>query len=315
MNAVAETPLLSAHSHQHGWQASLALRVENRNGRSVLAQNLHKGPLRVQKALYPEGDAVCQILMLHPPAGIAGGDQLRIDLDVGAGAHAQLTTPGAGKWYRSGPPACSAKQPPEEAKKVSGRPNDFLERLGPLATQDISLNIAPGGMLEWLPQEVIVFDQAHAQSTTTITLAEGARAIGWDIICLGRSASGESFDRGAFRQRLRLQRPDANPLWCETLHLTGSDAALQSGLALNGNTVFGTLWLAGIAPDTALLEALRGESIHGGTCGISALPDVTIVRVLSNSAEAARQYFEAVWALARPHVLQRVAIKPRIWST
>jgi len=272
----------------------------------VLAQNLHKGPLRVQKALYPEGDAVCQILMLHPPAGIAGGDQLRIDVDVGEGAHAQLTTPGAGKWYRSGPPAGSVG---------TKQPGDFLERLGPLATQDISLNIAPGAMLEWLPQEVIVFDQAHAQSTTTITLAEGARAIGWDIICLGRSASGESFDRGAFRQRLRLQRPDAHPLWSETLHLTGSDAALQSSLALNGNTVFGTLWLAGIAPDTTLLEALRGQSIHGGTCGISALPDVTIVRVLSHSAEAARQYFEAVWALARPHVLQRVAIKPRIWST
>jgi len=287
VNASAEQTSLQ-NAHQSGWQASLALRVENRNGRSVLAQNLHKGPLRVQKALYPEGDAVCQILMLHPPAGIAGGDQLRIDVDVSAGAHAQLTTPGAGKWYRS---------------------------LGPLATQDISLNIAPGAMLEWLPQEVIVFDQAHAQSTTTITLAEGARAIGWDIICLGRSASGESFDRGAFRQRLRLQRPDAHPLWSETLHLTGSDAALQSSLALNGNTVFGTLWLAGIAPDTTLLEALRGQSIHGGTCGISALPDVTIVRVLSNSAEAARQYFEAVWALARPHVLQRVAIKPRIWST
>lgn len=262
--------------------------MEKRDARSVLAQNLHKGPLRVQKALYPEGDGVCQILMLHPPAGIAGGDQLRIHVDVAEGAHAQLTTPGAGKWYKSA---------------------------GPLATQNITLNVAAGGKLEWLPQEVIVFDQANARSSTTISLAEGARAIGWDILCLGRQASGETFDQGSFRQSLRLQRPDGTPLWQEAMHLQGSDAAMHSPVALNGNTVFGTLWLAGMSPDAALNEALRTLAIRTGTCGLSALPHTTIIRVVSDSVESIRQYFEAVWAMARPHVLQRKAVPPRIWKT
>src|ERR1700712_4340520 len=100
MNAPLPTHL-AEQTHSTGWQASLDLRVERRGNRSALTHNLHYGPLRVQKALYPEGDEVCQILILHPPAGIAGGDQLRINLDVGNGAHAQVTTPGAGKWYRS----------------------------------------------------------------------------------------------------------------------------------------------------------------------------------------------------------------------
>ncbi|MFT3737006.1 MAG: urease accessory protein UreD [Rhodocyclaceae bacterium] len=272
----------------HGWQASLSLRVEKREQRSVLAHNLHKGPLRVQKALHPEGDAVCQILMLHPPAGIAGGDQLQIALAVNTGAHAQLTTPGAGKWYKS---------------------------LGPLATQHIQLTLDPQAVLEWLPQEVIVYDRAHAQSATTVTLAEGARCIGWDILCLGRTASGESFKQGSFRQRIRLQRPDGTPLWQEAMHLQGSDDAMNSPVALSGHTVTGTMWLAGITPDAALLEALRALAIPGVQCGISALPHVTLVRVLSHSGEAARQYFEAVWAIARPHVLQRAVVKPRIWRT
>ncbi|GAB2879987.1 urease accessory protein UreD [Uliginosibacterium flavum] len=292
MNALTDAILLQEHSHQQGWQASLDLRVASRESRSVLAHNLHQGPLRVQKALYPEGDAVCQLLILHPPAGIAGGDQLRITLDVETGAHAQVTTPGAGKWYRS---------------------------KGPLATQDINLNIAADATLEWLPQEVIIFDQARARATTTISLAEGARAIGWDILCLGRQASGEAFDHGSFRQHLRLQRPDGTPLWQEAMHLQGSDAAMQSAVALKNYTVFGTLWLAGVnaksAPETALTEALRSINIAEGECGISALPDVTVVRLLSHSSEAARQYFEAIWALARPHVLQREAVPPRIWRT
>lgn len=291
MNAPAEPSILQPLAQSQRWQASLALRVENREGRSVLARNQHYGPLRVQKALYPEGDSVCQILMLHPPAGIAGGDQLQIEVEVAANAHAQLTTPGAGKWYK--------------ARGVDQT----------LATQDITLSVAAGGKLEWLPQEVIVFDQAQAHATTTISLAEGARAIGWDILCLGRQASGEDFKTGSFRQRLRLQRPDGTPLWQETMHLQGADSAMRSPVGLNDNRVFGTLWLAGISPDAALTESLRTLAISSGIYGLSSLPQVTIIRAMSDSAEAIRQYFEAVWAMARPHVLQREAVAPRIWKT
>ena len=270
------------------WQASLELGVERRGARCVLARRAHRGPLRVQKALYPEGEDVCQIMILHPPAGIAGGDELRIAVGVGAAAHAQLTTPGAGKWYRS---------------------------KGPKATQHIDLTVERDAVLEWLPQEVIVFDQAKAESSTTVSLAPGARAIGWDLICLGRTASGERFRSGSFRQSFRLQRPDGTPLWQEKLSLLGDDAALSSEAALAGHSVFGTMWLAGIGPDPALLAALRALAIPDGRCGVTALPEVTVLRVLANSTEDARHYFEAAWTLARPHVLNRAAIAPRIWRT
>lgn len=281
-------PLVTAPQHSTGWQASLDLRVERRGARSALTHNLHNGPLRVQKALHPEGDDVCQILILHPPAGIAGGDQLRIDLAVTQDAHAQVTTPGAGKWYRS---------------------------IGPTATQRIHLDVAENATLEWLPQEVIVFDHAIADTETIVTLAPRAKAIGWDIVCLGRTASGESFRQGSYRQNLRLQRPDQSPIWRETMNLQGGDAAIASKLGLADHTVFGTLWLAGIKPDAALLQALRALSISHGACGISSLPDVTVLRLLSNSSEAARQYFEAAWAIARKHILNRDAMTPRIWRT
>lgn len=287
MNAPADTALLEAAPNP-GWQASLALAVEARSGRSVLALNRHEGPLRVQKALYPEGEAVCQLLMLHPPAGIAGGDRLSLAVEVGAGAHAQLTTPGAGKWYRSA---------------------------GPWAHQDIQLSVEAGGVLEWLPQEVIVFDRARADARLTITLAAGAKCLGWDLVCLGRTASGERFETGTFRQRIRLQDAAGRPLWREALCLEGGDEALAALAGLAGAPVFGTLWLAGEKPAPELLAALRELPHPDCRVGLTALPGLLLARVVSHSAEAARHFFEAVWALARPEILQREAVPPRIWRT
>jgi hypothetical protein len=119
-----------------GWQARLTLGFERRGERTLLAHCEHHGPLRVQKALYPEGPAVCQAIVLHPPGGIAGGDRLEIVLAAGPGAHAQLTTPGAGKWYRSG---------------------------GRRARQSLHVRVDEQAIVEWLPQETIVFDGAEAR--------------------------------------------------------------------------------------------------------------------------------------------------------
>src|ERR1044071_2291298 len=91
---------------QAGWEARLALSYAREGERTVVDRRLHCGPLLVQKALYPEGCGVCQSIIVHPPAGIAGGDRLILDARAGRRARAQLTTPAAAKWYRTtGAPA------------------------------------------------------------------------------------------------------------------------------------------------------------------------------------------------------------------
>ncbi|MBL8434400.1 MAG: urease accessory protein UreD [Zoogloea sp.] len=273
------------------WHAELHLRFTRAGARSVLRDNRHQGPLRVQKALYPEGEAVCQAIVLHPPSGIAGGDHLHICASVEAGAHTQLTTPGAGKWYRSG---------------------------GADASQTLDLQVADGACLEWLPQEAIVFDGARARMDTHIELAADSRLMAWDILCLGRAAAGERFGSGRVDLACRIERA-GSPIWIERGGFDGGDPLLASPAGWAGATVCGTLLVSfpGLAGQAAgLLEACRAIApADDARHGITALPDLLVGRYLGDSSEAARQWFARLWETLRPACCGRPAVTPRIWNT
>lgn len=273
------------------WHAELHLGFARAGQRTVLRENRHCGPLRVQKALYPEGEAVCQAIVLHPPSGIAGGDHLHIAAIVEAGSHAQITTPGAGKWYRSG---------------------------GAEASQTLELSVAAGAVLECLPQESIVFDGAQARMATRVNLAADSRYLGWDILCLGRAAAGERFAHGRFDLCCRIER-DGRPLWIERGGFSGDDPMFVSPAGWAGCTVNGTLLCS--FPElpqhaACLLEALRAIApADGAQHGITVLPGLLVARILGNNSEAARLWLARLWEILRPVCCGRPAVIPRIWNT
>ncbi len=270
-----------------GWEAHLELKFARESARTVLATRRHTGPLRVQKALYPEGADVCQAIVVHPPGGIVGGDSLAIAVEVGAGAHAQLTTPGAAKWYRSA---------------------------GAVARAETVLRLAPGAILEWLPQESMLFAGARASIALRVDVAPGARFFGWDVTCLGRTESGERFTSGALRQSLLLHRADTL-LYCERAAIDGGSRALQSGAMLAGAPVFGTLLATGAPISDSLLAACRAIVAPSGDGTVTRLPEVLVGRYRGDSAHAARTYFATLWRLLRPPLAGRDAVMPRIFST
>ena len=55
------------------WHAELALGYGRDGETTRPTLRRHQGPLRVQKHLHAEGPEVCQHIIVHPPAGIAGG--------------------------------------------------------------------------------------------------------------------------------------------------------------------------------------------------------------------------------------------------
>jgi urease accessory protein len=270
------------------WDASLALDYAWRDGRTVLARREHHGPLRVQRDLYPEGHETCHSIIVHPPGGIAGGDTLAIRAGMGKQTAALLTTPGATKWYGT---------------------------LGPEARQTLDFTLGAGAALEWLPQETIVFDGAHASTRTSVRLEEGSVYLGWEIVCLGRQASGETFACGVFKFDTDIWKGDVR-LWSERAAISGGDALLDSPVGLAGHAVFGTLVAAGKDIGNATLAACR-DIAHGAGAhaGVTRLPDVCIARWIGDSGEDARHYFAKLWEVLRPTLRARAAMTPRIWST
>jgi len=275
-------------SVEAGWQARLALAYSVRDGRTTLSGREHSGPLVVQKALYPEGDAVCHSIIVHPPGGLAAGDALKLKAQLNEGAAALLTTPGAGKWYKSAGAAANLTQ---------------------------QFDIQRGAVLEWLPQPAIVFNAARAQTRTEVRLHEEALYMGWEITCMGRTASGERFESGELRQRTEIWQQDRR-LWCEYARLAGEDSMLKAKAGLNGCTVSATLIAAGKEIPKDLLDQCRKVAAEpGDAAGITALPRVLLARYLGASSEAAMQYLIALWTALRPALAGRAAVPPRIWAT
>ena len=271
-----------------GWDAALQLAFQRRGERSVLARRSSRGPLAVQKALYPEGDLVCHAILLHPPGGIAGGDRLNIAIEVETGAHALLTTPGATRWYRSS---------------------------GVEAAQSVVISIERDAVCEWLPQENIFFASARATNALSVDLQEGAVFCGWDVMCLGRTASGERFHHGQIRQHLRVTRGE-RPLIEELGTIVGGGALLDSPIGMAGYPICATFILAGVAIDRDTLEFCR-TTAPAGDCkwGVSAMGEVLVARCLARTAEAARAYLVKMWAQLRPRYALVPARVPRIWAT
>lgn len=269
------------------WKASLSLAFAHTDGRTVLARQVHDGPLVVQKALYPEGCEVCHAVLLHPPGGIAGGDELTIDVALGSASQVLLTTPAATKWYKSG---------------------------GRESRQTVRMAVGEGAIIEYLPQETIVYDAATPRIETLVDLAEAALFAGWEIMCLGRRASGETFEEGHLRQRFIVRR-SGKLLWNERLAFKAGDPVMRSLIGLDGCHVSGTMVVAASALPADLLELCRVLRPRDGEGAVTALPEIVAARYRGVSAEHARDYFEALRAVLRPWYAGRPAMRPRLWAT
>jgi urease accessory protein len=273
------------------WLARLDLDYTLEAERSV-ARYLHQGPLRILQSLYPEGDAVCHNVLVHPPSGLVGGDTLDMRVSVGAGSHGLVTTPGATRFYRSD---------------------------AGLATQQVHARLETGARLEWLPLEAIAYNGCDGLNRAVFDLAPEAELITWDITALGLPAADMPFTQGTFRQHMAI--PGA---WLERGTLRATDNRLMnSPMGLAGQRCMATLVFAAGSPiaseraDRALAcarELLEMSELRLTAGATSPHQQVVVLRVLSPVTEPAMQLLKQVWAAWRHEMWGMGGTIPRLWN-
>lgn len=293
MNGMTSTP------GQTTWNALLELEIVDERGRARLCRRAHRGPLRVQRPFYPEGDSPLHLYLLHPPGGLVGGDVLDISLSLGPDAAALVTTPAAQKIYRSS---------------------------GQRSRQTVTLHLGPRASLEWLPAESILFDGSQSDQLVRVEVEPGAAVILWDLGCFGRPASDLRFRCGSFRQRLDLLR-QGTLLLSERTDVVGGSPVLSEPWGYGGRPAYGSLSAIPRAPRdapdlaialrAALARAAASFGIQSGDLlyGVTAFEGLVSLRAHGGSLETLRRLLEAGWSALRPPIFGRNAVLPRIWAT
>lgn len=286
--AMHETDRVIEHGDTATWEGQLRLCFGQKAQQSQLLQSYQQAPLQVQRPFYPEGPGICHAIVLHNAGGIVGGDQLAIDVEVGPGASAVVTSASAGKIYRS---------------------------RGTEAHQFTRMKLGSDACLEWLPQETIAFEGSRYRQDLLIELMPGAIWLGWEVIRFGRSARGERFLHGEWRSTTEVWQ-QGKPLWIDRQHLPGSLASWRSLHGLAEAPVIGSMVLLGTSVLPEVVEKVRALwAIENGRgeVGVTRLPAGLLCRYRGPSSAEAMRWFQGIWRLVRVKSAERTLCHPVSW--
>jgi urease accessory protein len=277
------TELAPATVSRH-WAAKLELTVARRDGVSRVVTRRQRGPLALQRALYPEGENA-HLYLLHPPGGVVGGDSLDIRLAAYEDGECLATTPGATKFYRG-----------------NGTPATQYQR--------IAVNDA---LVEWFPQENIFFDGTDAVLRSEFVIEDSGTLIAWEINSFGRPASGEPFVHGTVSSAIRVE-VNARPILIERFRLLPTKGVGNGAVGMRGFNTQATLIAWPV--DAALLNSARSALAGAGfPCGATRLDSLLVARCLGDSVPDLRRVLVQVWHRLRPTLCRRPPSTPRIWLT
>lgn len=232
-------------------------------------------------AVYDHGgvDAV----LINTGGGLTGGDDFQVECVAGAGAFLRVTTQASEKIYRAVPGSSAAR--------VENR-----------------LQVAAGAQLEWLPQDMILFDGASLSRLLEVRLAVSSRFLGLEMVVFGRSAMGETLRHGFLADRWRVWRDDAL-VYAEDTRLEGDIASHLARPAVAGGAIAALTGIYQGPEPEAVRETIRSVPRPDGVeANASLMRGLVAFRALGKSSDALRRWVADIYA-----ALAGLSL-PRAWS-
>ena len=224
------------------------------HGRTRLRDLRQSGSL---KLVFPQSHRPdAEAILVNTAGGITGGDQFSLDITVQRGAALTLTTQAAERAYRA--------------------------QSGEIGRVTTDISVQDGASLNWLPQELILFDRCALRRRLTIDLAAQAHLLMVEPVVFGRAAMPEVLRSVMFQDRIRITRA-GRPLYIDGMDLRGDAAAHLARPAIaNGAGAMASAVL--VAPNAqSHLKTVR--ALLPQTAGASMLAeDVLVIRQLATDS-------------------------------
>lgn len=238
------------------------------DGASAIVACAASSPLQLL-APTPRGRCAWIVSASHG-GGLVAGDDVSLELEIGPGSAALLTTQAGTKVYRS---------------------------RGAVAAQRVHGRIGAGAVLAVLPHPVSCFAGARYLQEQRLDLAQGASLLWLDALTAGRVARGERWAADELRSRIEISVA-GRPLLADAIRLVPGEGR-PVGERLDGVEILATAVALGpaLAPHAAALRArLASMPAEPGAevlAAASPLGDGVLLRVAARTVAAGLAFLRA----------------------
>jgi urease accessory protein len=278
-----------------GKSGRLRLGFERRDGRTILADLESRAPCLAQRALHCD-DALpdmAWLFMITTSGCVLQGDRLALDVSLGPGARAHVTT--------------------QSATKIHSMDANY-------AQQTQSFTLGEGAYLEYLPDPLIPHRQARFASDTRITVDPSASMLCSEIVQPGRRHHhpDECFGATLLSLATVAVRPGGETLFSEKLVMEPLRNPMRQSGVMDGFEVFGNVILCTPAETAERVHARIGAEVdleQGVAFGACRLPNDAglVFKVLGRETAQVRAKVRDFWEVARQEITGAAIPPPFFW--
>lgn len=208
----------------------LEMAFEPRRGYTRLVHVYQQPPLKASRELYADNKPTATVFIMESSGGMVAGDKNEISVKLAPESQVKLKQQSALKIYPS--------------------------HTGELCTQEITVDIAEGARLEWLPEVTIPFERAKFQVNTTIRMTASSTLIWGEIIAPGREMRGEIFDYQSFQSKYKLY-VEESLIAFDSFHFKPQEMNLPAIGLLDNARYIGSLWIVSPLAQTLDIRELQ----------------------------------------------------------
>jgi len=250
-------------------------------------------PLKVVRAFHLD-DGTALVHLHNLSGGVLAGDKLSLELSVGAGATAQVTSTSATRLYRS---------------RMEARP----------AESATNVQVGENALLEYLPDPLIPFAGARYCQQTAIRLDDSAGLFWWETLAPGREARGEVFSYDSLDLTFTLQVA-GTPVVLERAYLRPAVRSLHSIARMGAYRYLASFYICRAGTPDSEWRGLENQVLElSGRLtspviiwGLTRLPaHGLVVRALSHNGRDITRGLILFWRVAKQALYGRDAVLPR----